>query len=151
MGRKQDSFRQNLMCFISIILRSLVIFAEQFFSALVGGSGNGGLTFAPLPDGNAEMWTGNKPSLPFLGVAGFTGAGACPCCRMFHRTSCSKQRRSRRVSLAERNSPGKRCIIAPCARGGLTPKTPLSWGTPRSWRQFLPSIILFLCLVLPGD
>ena len=71
MGRKQDSFRQNLMAFVSIILRSLVIFAEQFFSALVGGSGNGGLSFAPLPDGNAEMWAGDL----FLTVLSFGVAG----------------------------------------------------------------------------
>ena len=71
MGRKQDSFRQNLMAFVSIILRSLVIFAEQFFSALVGGSGNGGLTFAPLPDADAEMWAGDL----FLTVLSFGVAG----------------------------------------------------------------------------
>ena len=76
MGRKQDSFRQDLVSFISIILRSLVIFAEQFLSALVGCSGNGGLAFAPLPDADTEMWAGDL-SLTVLsfGVAGLPVQG----------------------------------------------------------------------------
>ena len=48
-------------------------------------------------------------------------------------------------------APGKRCIIAPWAREGLTPKTPLFRGIPRSWRQFLPLVIWFLCLVHLGE
>jgi hypothetical protein len=59
------------MGFINIILGSLVIFAEQFLSALVSGSGNGGLTFAPLPDADAEMWAGDL----FLTVLSFGVAG----------------------------------------------------------------------------
>ena len=91
------------MGFIGIILGSLVVLAEQFLSALVGGSGNGGLAFAPLPDGNAEMWAGNKPSLPFLGVAGLPAQG------LAHVAGCSAEHPaqsgggSRNVRLAERN------------------------------------------------
>ena len=107
MGRKQDSFCQDLTGFISIILRSLVIFAEQFLSALVSGPGNCGLAFAPLPDGNAEMWAGNKPSLPFLGVADLPAQG------LAHVAGCSAEHPaqseggSRNVRLAERNGTGQ--------------------------------------------
>ena len=91
------------MGFIGIILGSLVVLAEQFLAALVGSPGNCGLSFAPLPDGNAEMWAGNKPSLPFLGVAGLPAQG------LAHVAGCSAEHPaqsgggSRNVRLAERN------------------------------------------------
>ena len=108
MGRKQDSFCQNLVGFISIILRSLVIFAEQFFSALVGGSGNGGLTFAPLPDADAEMWACDF----FLTVLSF-GVAGLPAQGLAHVAGCSAEHpaqsggRSRNARLAERNGTGQ--------------------------------------------
>jgi len=49
--------------------------AEQLFAALVGGTGNGRLSFAPLPYRDAEMWTGNKPSPSFCEVAGLPAQG----------------------------------------------------------------------------
>ena len=94
------------MGFIGIILGSLVVLAEQFLAALVGSPGNCGLSFAPLPDGNAEMWAGNKPSLPFLGVAGLPAQG------LAHVAGCSAEHPaqsgggSRNVRLAERNCTG---------------------------------------------
>ena len=96
------------MGFISIILRSLVIFAEQFLAALVGGSGNGGLSFAPLPDGNAEMWAGDL----FLTVLSFGEAGL-PAQGLAHVAGCSAEHPaqsgggSRNVRLAERNGTGQ--------------------------------------------
>ena len=94
MGRKQDSFRQDLVSFISIILRSLVIFAEQFFSALISGPGNGGLTFAPLPDADAEMWAGDLfLTVLSFGVAGLPAQGLATVAGCSAEHSCSKWRR----------------------------------------------------------
>ena len=95
------------MGFISIILRSLVILAEQFLAALVGGSGNGGLSFAPLPDGNAEMWAGNKPSLPFLGVAGLPAQGLATVAGSSAEHPAQSGGESLNVRLAERNGTGQ--------------------------------------------
>ena len=55
VGRKHDAFRHNLMSFVSIVLCSLIVFAEQLFAALVGRAGHSGLAFAALPVGNTEM------------------------------------------------------------------------------------------------
>ena len=112
---KQDSLCQYFVGFVGIILCLPIKFAEQLFATLVRGPGNGGLSFSPLPDGNTEMWTGNKPSPSFLWGSWFTSAGACPCCRMFRRTSGSEQRQSRRVRLAERNGTEK--TVYNCALG----------------------------------
>ena len=104
MGRKQDSFSQNLVGFISVILRSLVIFAEQFLSALISGPGNGGLSFAPLPDADAEMWAGDL----FLTALSFRVAGL-PAQGLAHVAGCSAEHPAqsvgecRNVRLAERN------------------------------------------------
>ena len=104
MGRKQDSFCQNFVGFISIILRSLVIFAEQFLSALIGSPGNGGLTLAPLPDADAEMWAGDL----FLTVLSF-GVAGLPAQGLATVAGCSAEHPaqngggSRNVRLAERN------------------------------------------------
>ena len=108
MGRKQDSFRQDLVSFISIILRSLVIFAEQLFTALVGGSGNGGLTLAPLPDADAEMWAGDL-SLTVLsfGVAGLRAQGLAPVAGCSAEHPAQSGGGSRNVRLAERNCTGQ--------------------------------------------
>ena len=104
MGRKQDSFRHDLMGFISIILRSLIVFTVQFLTALVGGSGNGGLTFAPLPDADAEMWAGDL----FLTALYFRVVGL-PAQGLAHVAGCSAEHPAqsvgecRNVRLAERN------------------------------------------------
>ena len=96
------------MGFISIILRSLIVFTVQFFTALVGGSGNGGLTFAPLPDGNAEMWAGDL----FLTVLSF-GVAGLPAQGLATVAGCSAEHPAqsggecRNVRLAERNSTGQ--------------------------------------------
>ena len=108
MGRKQDSFRQNLVGFISVILRSLIVFTVQFFSALVGGSGNGGLTLAPLPDTDAEMWTGDLfLTVLSFGVAGLPAQGLAPVagCSADHPAQIGGG--SRNVRLAERNGTGQ--------------------------------------------
>ena len=104
MRRKQDSFCQNLMGFISIILRSLVIFAEQFLSALVGGSGNGGLTLAPLPDADAEMWACDLfLTVLSFGVAGLPAQGLVPVAGCSAEHPAQSGGGSRNVRLAERN------------------------------------------------
>ena len=67
------------MGFISVILRSLIVFTVQFFTAYVGGSRNGGLTFAPLPDADAEMWAGDLfLTVLSFGVAGLPAQGQAP-------------------------------------------------------------------------
>ena len=94
--------------------------AEQLFAALVGGTGNRGLSFAPLPDGNTEMWTGNKPSPSFCGVAGLPAQGLALVagCSAEH----PAQSRGKADASASQSAiaPGKRCIIAPWARGILS-------------------------------
>ena len=96
------------MGFISIILRSLVIFAEQFLSALISGPGNGGLTFASLPDADAEMWACDL----FLTVLSF-GVAGLPAQGLAHVAGCSAEHPaqseggSRNVRLAERNGTGQ--------------------------------------------
>ena len=118
MGRKQDSFRQNLGSFISIILTSMVIFAEQFLSALVGGSSNGGLTFAALPDADTEMWAGDLfLTVLSFGVAGLPAQGRAPVAGCSAEHPAQSGGGSRNVRLAERNGTGKRCISAPCDQG----------------------------------
>ena len=92
------------MGFICIILRSLIVFTVQFFTAYVGGSGNCGLTFAPLPDADAEMWAGNL----FLTVLSF-GVAVLPALGPVPVAGCSEEYPaqsggvSRNVRLAERN------------------------------------------------
>ena len=108
MGRKQDSFSQNLVGFISIIPGSLVIFAEQFLSALVSGSGNGGLSFAPLPDGNAEMWAGDLfLTVLSFGVAGLPAQGLATVAGYSEEYPAQSGGVSRNVRLAERNGTGQ--------------------------------------------
>ena len=93
------------MGFISIILRSLVIFAEQFLSALVSGSGNSGLPFAPLTDGNAEMWACDFfLTVLSYGVAGLPAQGLAPVAGCSAEHSAQSEGGSRNVRLAERNS-----------------------------------------------
>ena len=108
MGRKQDPFCQNLVGFISIILRSLVIFAEQFFSALVCSPGNGGLPFAPLPDADTEMWAGDLfLTVLSYGVAGLPAQGLAPVAGCSAEHPAQSGGESRNVRLAERNCTGQ--------------------------------------------
>ena len=108
MGRKQDSFCQDFMGFIGVILRSLIVFTVQFFTALVGCSGNGGLTFAPLPDADAEMWAGDL-SLTVLsfGVAGLPAQGLAPVAGCSAEHPAQSGGGSQNVRLAERNCTGQ--------------------------------------------
>ena len=108
MGRKHNSLCQDLVSFISVILRSLVIFAEQFLSALVGGSGNGGLTFAPLPDADTEMWAGDLfLTILSFGVAGLPAQGLVPVAGCSAEHPAQSGGGSRNVRLAERNCTGQ--------------------------------------------
>ena len=68
--REKDPFCQDLSRLVLIILCFVVIFREELFTALVGGSGNGRLPFAPLPDRNGKMRTGYFSSPSFMWVAG---------------------------------------------------------------------------------
>ncbi|MBQ6482445.1 MAG: hypothetical protein IJI45_15155 [Anaerolineaceae bacterium] len=90
--------------------------AEQLFAALVGGTGNGRLSFAPLPYRDAEMWTGNKPSPSFCEVAGLPAQGLVPVagCSAEHPAQSSGKAAASASQSAI--APGKRCIIAPWAR-----------------------------------
>jgi len=49
--REKDAFCQNLSRLVLIILRFTVVFRKELFAALIGGSGDSGLQFAPLSDG----------------------------------------------------------------------------------------------------
>ena len=72
--REKDPFCQDLSRLVLIILCFVVIFREELFTALVGGSGNGRLPFAPLPDRNGKMRTGYSDSPP-LWVADSSAQG----------------------------------------------------------------------------
>lgn len=50
IGWKENAFCQDLTGFIAVVFCLQVVLAEKLFAALVGGSGNGGLPFASLPD-----------------------------------------------------------------------------------------------------
>ena len=50
IGWKENAFCQDLAGFIAVVFCLQVVLAEKLFAALIGGSGNGGLPFASLPD-----------------------------------------------------------------------------------------------------
>ena len=68
--REKDAFCQNLSRLVLIILRFTVVFRKELFAALIGGSGDSGLPFAPLSDRNGKMRTGYFSSPSFMWVAG---------------------------------------------------------------------------------
>ena len=68
--REKDPFCQNLFRLVLIILRFTVVFRKELFAALIGGSGDSGLPFAPLSDRNGKMRTGYFSSPSFMWVAG---------------------------------------------------------------------------------
>ena len=106
------------MGFISIILRSLIVFTVQFFTALVGGSGNGGLSFAPLPDADAEMWAGDLfLIILFFGVAGLPAQGLSLLQDVPQNILLKVEAEAGTSASQSAIAPGKRCIIAPCDQG----------------------------------
>ena len=54
--RKHDFRIKEFRLFSSMVFGFLVILGEQFFSGLVGSSGNGRATLAPLHDTDFQMW-----------------------------------------------------------------------------------------------
>ena len=68
--REKDPFCQDLSRLVLIILRFTVVFRKELFAALIGGSGDNGLPFAPLSDRNGKMRTGYFSSPSFMWVAG---------------------------------------------------------------------------------
>ena len=54
--RKHDFRVKNFRLFSSMVFGFLVVLGEQFFSGLVGSSGNGRAALASLDDADFQMW-----------------------------------------------------------------------------------------------
>ena len=54
--RKHDFRVKDFRLFSSMVFGFLVVLGEQFFSGLVGSSGNGRAALAPLDDADFQMW-----------------------------------------------------------------------------------------------
>ncbi len=74
--REKDPFCKDLSRLVLIILCLAVIIRKELFAALIGGSSDGGLPFASLPDRNGKMRTGYFSSPSFMWVAGTAQGGA---------------------------------------------------------------------------
>ena len=55
IGREHDFRVNNLVLFSAVVFVLLVILGKQFFSGLVGGSGNGRVAFASLNNSYVQM------------------------------------------------------------------------------------------------
>jgi hypothetical protein len=55
MGREHDFRVNNLMLFSAVVFVLLVVLGKQFFSGLVGSSGNCGIALASLNNSYVQM------------------------------------------------------------------------------------------------